>query len=349
MKLNIAAVIRSLRKEMGITQEEFANAIGVTTQAVSKWERNEGYPDITILPDIAAYFHVSLDTLCGIDEQQKQEQISSIIQATAHASYEEGVQIAREGLAQFPHSLLLQNNLAEALMGCTAQWTPPREVLEEVVGLYENILRHCPHLNEISPNALPLLCQAYVSLGQSKKAKEIALQIPGKYESQRIWCRILKGEELVAHVQNSIIQTLPDIHFLFKEVFHTTCYTTKEEIALCEKMIGIYALFDEHREWPLGMFFSYQLYIQIGVLSMKLKAPAACLNALDKAVELAVRIDSLPSEGHPSSLLLNRVDFRDLSGYEPERVIIRRHLEAEPAFEPLRQTPEYERIMAKLA
>ena len=349
MKLNISGVIRRLRKEKGITQEELAYAIGVTTQAVSKWERNEGYPDITLLPDIAEYFHVTLDELCGIDQHQKQEQISSIIHATAHASYEEGVQIAREGLAKFPHSILLQNNLAEALMGCTAQWTPPREVLEEVVGLYENILHHCPHLNEISPNAASLLCQAYVSLGQTKKAKELALQIQEKYEGQRIWCRILKGEELVAHVQNSIIQTLPDIHFLFKEVLHTACYTAREKIALCEKMIGIYALFDEHREWPLGTFFSYQLYMQIGILSMKLNDPAACLNALNKAVELAVRIDSLPSEGHLSSLLLNRVNFRDLAGYEPERVFIRRHLEAEPAFEPLRQTPEYERIMAKLA
>ncbi len=63
MELNIAGTIRNLRKEMGITQEEFANDIGVTAQAVSKWERGEGYPDITFLPDIAEYFHVTLDTI----------------------------------------------------------------------------------------------------------------------------------------------------------------------------------------------------------------------------------------------------------------------------------------------
>ena len=133
MELNIAATLKSLRKEMGITQEEFANAIGVTAQTVSKWERGEGYPDITFLPDIADYFNVTLDTLCGIDKQQKQEQIHSIINATSNASYNEGVKIAREGLAKFPHSLLLQNNLAEALMGATYE-----EIVDDYMKSFEN-------------------------------------------------------------------------------------------------------------------------------------------------------------------------------------------------------------------
>ena len=348
MKLKISETIRSLRKEMGITQEELAAAIGVTTQAVSKWERGEGYPDITFLPDIAEYFQVTLDTLCGIDEQQKQEQISSIIHATANASYEEAVKIAREGLAKFPHSVYLKNNLAEALMGCPARWTPPREVLEEVIRLYEDILGHCPDLNTISLNAFSLLCRAYISIGENKKAEQIAFQINGKYESQRIWCQIFQGEEFVSHVQNSIIQTLPDIHFMVKGVLNTSYYTTKEIIALCKKMIGVYALFDECRDWPLGMAFSYELYVQIAVLSMKLKDTTGSLTALDNAAELAIRLDSLPCEGFPSSLLLNRISFQYLYGTKHEREYLREIIETEPAFDPLRQTMEYERIMARL-
>ena len=349
MVLNIAETLRSLRRDMEVTQEELANAMGVTAQAVSKWERGEGYPDITLLPDIAAYFRVTLDTLCGIDEQKKQRKIHDILYETEHADYTEGVNIAREGLAEFPHSVQLKANLARALMGCTAGWTPPREVLKEVIGLYEEILHHSPDSSALSPRDVSLLCEAYVSMGEIKKAKQVAaIDRNGKYERQQLWCKILQGDELISHIQNSIIQTLPDIHFMVKDLVKTDCYTTKEKIALCQKMIGVYALFDEGRDWPLGMVFSYQFYLQIAVLSMELHDEASCLTALDKAADLAIRIDSLPTEGYPSSLLLNRIDFRYLSGTASDRAFLREAMEAEAVFESLRKTAAYETIIAKL-
>ena len=61
MKLN--EQIAFLRKEKNITQEELANALGVTNQAVSKWEKGQCCPDIELLPDIAKYFNVSIDRL----------------------------------------------------------------------------------------------------------------------------------------------------------------------------------------------------------------------------------------------------------------------------------------------
>ena len=113
-------------------------------------------------------------------------------------------------------------------------------------------------------------------------------------------------------------------------------------------LLELYGVFDECRDWPLGLIFSYQLYIQIGVLYMKSGNENECLNALDKAARLAARADSLPTEGFPSSLLINRINFKDLSGTNCERTILREEIEAESAFESIRKTPEYKRIMAKL-
>jgi transcriptional regulator with XRE-family HTH domain len=344
MELNIAATIRALRKEKGITQEELANDIGVTAQAVSKWERSEGYPDITLLPDMAAYFGVSLDTLCGIDEQRTRRKIEAILRATSDASsYEDGVNIAREGVAAFPHSVSLKKNLARALMGCTGAWTPPREVAEEVIGLYEQIRDP----SELSSTDHTLLCEAYLSIGARKKAVQVAERVEGRSEIRRLWCRLLQGEALVAHIQSSIIQTMPDIHFLVQEALKTDVYTAREKIALCQKLIDVYALLDEGRDWPIGMIFSYGLYLRIAVLSMQLQDAAASLAALDKAADLAVRTDSLPCEGFPSSLLLNRISFRDLYG-SGEKACLLEDIESEPAFEPLRTTKSYKEILAKL-
>lgn len=63
--LNIGNVIGKLRKSKGVTQMDLAEYLCVTPQAVSKWERNLSYPDITIIPDIARYFGVTIDVLFG--------------------------------------------------------------------------------------------------------------------------------------------------------------------------------------------------------------------------------------------------------------------------------------------
>lgn len=54
--------IAALRKQKGVTQEEMARVIGTSAQAISKWERGKNYPDIELLPAIASYFHISIDS-----------------------------------------------------------------------------------------------------------------------------------------------------------------------------------------------------------------------------------------------------------------------------------------------
>ncbi len=67
--MTIGNIIANLRKEKNMTQEVLANALGVTNQAVSKWEANQSCPDITLLPTIADLFGVSIDYLFGRTEQ----------------------------------------------------------------------------------------------------------------------------------------------------------------------------------------------------------------------------------------------------------------------------------------
>ena len=62
---NIGEIILKLRKDKNITQDELGKILGVSNQAVSKWETGGGLPDIELLPSIADYFNVSIDTLFG--------------------------------------------------------------------------------------------------------------------------------------------------------------------------------------------------------------------------------------------------------------------------------------------
>ncbi|MBQ8370292.1 MAG: helix-turn-helix transcriptional regulator, partial [Clostridia bacterium] len=67
--LPIAGKIRSLRRAKNVTQEELADALNVTFQSVSRWETGQTYPDITLVPKIAAYFEVTTDELLVSDEE----------------------------------------------------------------------------------------------------------------------------------------------------------------------------------------------------------------------------------------------------------------------------------------
>ena len=68
MNLLIGKKIKQMRRERDLTQEEVAAHLGVSFQSISKWERGDGYPDITMLPALANYFKVSIDELLGISE-----------------------------------------------------------------------------------------------------------------------------------------------------------------------------------------------------------------------------------------------------------------------------------------
>lgn len=61
--MNIGSQIKSMRLRRGATQEALARHLGVTAQAVSKWENGTAAPDISLLPELSAYFGVSIDEL----------------------------------------------------------------------------------------------------------------------------------------------------------------------------------------------------------------------------------------------------------------------------------------------
>ena len=68
MQNNIGETICQYRQMRKLTQEEFASRIGVTAQAVSKWERGNGLPDVALLPGICKVLGVSANALIGIEE-----------------------------------------------------------------------------------------------------------------------------------------------------------------------------------------------------------------------------------------------------------------------------------------
>lgn len=68
IKTNIASNLAFLRKKKGLTQAELAEKIGYSDKAISRWEKGDTLPDITMLYNLCEFYGISLDDLCGSEE-----------------------------------------------------------------------------------------------------------------------------------------------------------------------------------------------------------------------------------------------------------------------------------------
>ena len=85
--MNIGEQIKFLRKEKKVTQEELAEYLHISSQAVSKWETGASSPDIDLLPKLAIFFGTSLDMLLDFD----QSQVDAAVEALGRISLGQGV------------------------------------------------------------------------------------------------------------------------------------------------------------------------------------------------------------------------------------------------------------------
>ena len=123
MQLDLGNNIRQLRRRDKKTQEQLADALGVTSQAVSRWESGGSYPDMNLIPAIANYFGVSIDTLFGY-EGERAQRIDALaaeidrknqLNSGHDVCIDECITLARSALVEFPGNEKLMLSLASVL------------------------------------------------------------------------------------------------------------------------------------------------------------------------------------------------------------------------------------------
>ena len=103
----VGDVIRKYRKQVGITQEEMARRLGVTTPAVNKWENNNTQPDIALLAPIARLLGITTDTLLSFRDSLSSEEIAAFVkkldQDLETREYAEVFTEAKKTLEEYPN------------------------------------------------------------------------------------------------------------------------------------------------------------------------------------------------------------------------------------------------------
>lgn len=102
----ISQIIREKRKQLGLTQENVAEYLGVSTPAVSKWENGITYPDIMLLPALARLLKTDLNTLMSFNEEMSEIEINNVVlkvqSLIQEDGFEKGFQFALDQVRAFP-------------------------------------------------------------------------------------------------------------------------------------------------------------------------------------------------------------------------------------------------------
>lgn len=211
MELSIGTKLRTLRRGRDLTQEEVAAHLGISFQAISKWERGDGYPDITILPALASYFGVTTDELLGVDgiEAEKHYREINLLwkENRAAGRHSENVTLMREALKRYPNDALLLVQLSSSLEKTYTTEEERIARLRESAAVQEQILRYGED-SEVRNATQYNLCFAYLNLGEPQKALAQAEKLSNLYKAREnalVFC--LEGEERRA-VSRSALEPL---------------------------------------------------------------------------------------------------------------------------------------------
>lgn len=361
VRLNIGEKIRELRRERQLTQEELAEHLGVSFQAVSRWETGGCYPDMELLPVLGAFFGVTVDCLLGVDDGEETRRIRKYLEdfqlALSRGDIRRCISTARAGTAEFPGSWDLADRLMYALFlagdddGSIPEWKENREALDgELTALGERIIRCCPE-QEVRLEAAARLAAHYCDTGRRTQGRRLCETLPpaGKCRELRM-LPALEPEEKLDHARK--------LNGLGREFLLTGMYLMTNEgllndgdtLAVLEKRERLEALLYDERPSDWG---TADHHCRKAAVLVRLRREEEALRELGEAVRAAEEFDGRPEEALASGLLtgevtLRRTDF-ETADARPLRTILRDKWLAKADFDPLREREAFKALTASLS
>lgn len=193
--MDLAQTVKRLRRAQDMTQEAVAEALGISPQAVSRWETGQAMPDITLLPALANLFDVTTDELLGMHELRNKHRLDQVFtqaqKLRAQGRFTEAAALLRSELALFPRNYGLMSELALCL--CSGEKSSP-QAIAEAIALCGRVLAgaESEKLKSTTRAALVLFLN---ESGQTEKAAELVRSLPHIWESREMLMAAVGDEE----------------------------------------------------------------------------------------------------------------------------------------------------------
>lgn len=374
MQIKLGEKIRELRKRDGRKQEDLAVALGVTNQAVSRWEANGGYPDIEMLPAIANYFHITIDQLFGYDGDRQAKLQSYIEQADQMSKCKDNallVTFLRNTISEFPSEWQLQYRLANALTSMGHQKSEPHGIItkgrdyfqynteynaqnecwKEAVSLYEEVLKKKID-DDSHTSAITSLTWLYFLMGNQENAEKIALsQAPISISREALLANTSQNEKAEKYRSEAILDLM---HELYKMI--RTSVMIKHSLSHfqtgIDTLLAVARLYEGiFNDGNYGILHNdmCMLYLNCSSIAVRLNDSERALNYFQIALDHFLEFQQVQGISQLTAPLVNKA-----KNYRPSIVLLNRewfdeHMQSFPAefADAIRNNPKYTSIFSQ--
>ena len=244
--MSIGTTIKQLRQEQDITQEQLADALGITSRAVSQWETDRTAPDISQLPALANFFDVTTDFLLGVDIRRKEEEVGKIFKQV-NKYQEQGDQLStaeylREQLKIYPNEPELLAELAFALrnyyfvQGKADTEELKKEKSNEIITLCERALKYYKPTDDNTFAKQQLIIHYLNDLHDKEKSKELVMSLSYVSCTREMFAGDLcEGKEALRERQEALLWSFTQMmHNLFWNISSDNLYSHEQKIEILD-------------------------------------------------------------------------------------------------------------------
>ncbi|MBE6687138.1 MAG: helix-turn-helix transcriptional regulator [Ruminococcaceae bacterium] len=300
--MNIGTNIYNLRKQKKFTQAQLAEKLGVSEQAVSKWENGVCIPDVSIFPVMADIFGVSIDRIFGYHKKSYTDEVEGIMKRADESknTYSE-IEIISEGLKRFPNSPELKTYLSFSLLmlyRTSEEEKEQREAVNKAIKLCNEVVDSCNDTKQLD-GALNMLRRIYCEIGEYSKALEAVERISAEGFRRKIIgkAQILQysgaHNEFNAFTENNLFECflLIDALFELKRIELTKNRDHKKLVSWCNAHEKLLSCFDEGCS---SFYACHKLWVcEAKARAYKnLKDKNACLTELKNMISLSKAFDA---------------------------------------------------------
>lgn len=308
--MNIGSIIKELRQKKKMSQEELAEYLGVSTQAVSRWETSVSYPDIILLPLIANVFNVTVDYLLGTDKF-KNDKIVEEINETYRKYNKKGDNVGcyeymKKMYEKYPHIEKVQLMYADS---CSAAHNEDKSIIDEGIEVLERLVR-LSYDEEIKDKAYDKLFWLYLHKKDKVKLKDIFNNyIKPKLKKDYYSSYMLDGDELTKYCQLEICGIIGDFWDQLMDMRKNETYPLKEMVIALNKFNQVCQIMFENKDYPIQVLWYIKTVNRfIAIYYLKLDNIEKALHHIKTCCECAVESDSRPKVFKHTSLLFNHIE-----------------------------------------